>query len=228
MSAISRSLLSFRPKCPSFDLSLYLVANRPSFSDEQQFFTKILQCVSGGVSCVQLRDHTSDTGSIIKTAMQLKPLLYNAHVPLILNTRNLLEVSQAVYPEGLYLEEPVPIAEVRNLWGQALSLGIPAKRMSEILAAGHKVHYVSVKVFASKKTCPRNDDIWGIQGLRTVLANVPCPVIAIGGLTADSIEPLCQELRPQDGIAMASGLIGQPDPCATAQTILKKMRGSHE
>jgi thiamine-phosphate diphosphorylase len=233
MSSISRSLLSFKPSkfVPSlqsahpFDLSLYLVANRPSFSDEQQFFTKIMQSVAGKVSCVQLRDHKNDISTIVKTALRLKSLLQQARVPLILNTLNLLEVAQAVHPDGLYLEELLPITDARNRWGQALSIGIPAKRMSEILAAGHKVHYVSVKVFASQKTCPRNDDIWGIQGLRKVLTNVPCPIVAIGGLTADLVEPIWKELRPQDGIAMAGGLMGQHDPCATAQHILR-LRGA--
>ena len=40
-----------------FDLSLYLVANRPSFQDESLFFSKIMSAVKGGVSCVQFRDH---------------------------------------------------------------------------------------------------------------------------------------------------------------------------
>ncbi len=65
MSAISRpivpiSRLHFPKERLHCDLSLYLVANRPSFQDERLFFSKIQEAVRGGVSCVQLRDHRSD------------------------------------------------------------------------------------------------------------------------------------------------------------------------
>jgi|GEM_PF-5674166 len=65
MSAISGLTTPFTRLCfPRerlfYNLSLYLVANRPSFQDESLFFLKIQEAVRGGVSCVQLRDHKSD------------------------------------------------------------------------------------------------------------------------------------------------------------------------
>ena len=87
-----------------FDLSLYLVANRPSFQDESLFFSKIMKSVEGGVSCVQLRDRR-DLTSTLKTATHLKTMLQDKGVPLFINTSHLFEVAQAVSADGVYLEE---------------------------------------------------------------------------------------------------------------------------
>src|SRR6267154_2384378 len=78
-----------------FDLSLYLVANRPSFQDESQFFSKIMKSVKGGVSCVQLRDHKNDFATTLKTAARLKKMLQYEGIPLFINTLKLIEVAQA-------------------------------------------------------------------------------------------------------------------------------------
>lgn len=50
------------------NLSLYLVANKPSFPDERLLFLKIQEAVRGGVTCVQLWDHKSD----FSTSLYLK------------------------------------------------------------------------------------------------------------------------------------------------------------
>jgi thiamine monophosphate synthase len=100
-----------------FDLSLYLVANRPSFQDESLFFSKIKEAVEGGVSC------------------------------------------------------------------------------------------------------PRNDELWGMEGLRNIRAISPHRIVAIGGLNLECAESVYRVLHFDDGIAMAGGLMGEEDPCATAQKI---------
>ena len=144
------------PRCRlTFDLSLYLIANRPSFQDENRFFSKIMSAVKGGVSCVQLRDHKGDLSTTIRTALRLKNMLQG--VPLFINTLQPFDVIHAVDAEGVYLEDNFPHSEARKLLGRKAIIGASVKTMEEVMALGQakEVDYISVKVSPSKKTCPR-------------------------------------------------------------------------
>ncbi len=228
--SICRSVLSWsRLPIPkgrlAFDLSLYLVANRSSFQDENLFFTRITAAVKGGVSCVQLRDHKNDLSATIKTAIRLKNMLKG--VPLFINTLQPFNVVQAIDAEGIYLEENYAdnhrfsYLEARKLLGRKVIIGTSVKTMGDVLALGQtsEVDYVSVKISPSKKTCPRNDQLWGMEGLRNVRAIIPHRIVAIGGLNLSCVEPVYRELRSDDGIAMAGGLMDEEAPDVTAQKI---------
>lgn len=224
MSSICRSVLAcghlHTPKGRrSFDLSLYLVANRPSFQDENLFFSKINASVKGGVSCVQLRDHQSDFDATLRTAARLKEMIKG--IPLFINTLKPIEVALAIDAQGIYLEEKFPYSEARKLLGRTAIIGIPVKTINEALALGktNEVDYISVKIAPSKRTCPRNDEILGRDGLRSIRAISPHRIVAIGGLNLECVESVYRELRIDDGIAMAGGLMEEEYPCLTAQKI---------
>lgn len=233
MLPICRSMSSWsRLPIPSnrlpFDLSLYLVANRPSFQDETLFFSKIISAVRGGVSCVQFRDHKNNLSETIRLALCLKNMLKG--VPLFINTLQSFDVVYAVDAEGVYLEDNFPYLEARKLLGRKVVIGTSVKTMEDVLALGQKseIDYISVKVSPSKKTCPRNDQLWGIEGLRNVRAIIPHRIVAIGGLNLSCIEPVYRELRSDDGIAMAGGLMDEEFPETIAQkiqSIRQKIRG---
>lgn len=224
MSLICRSMLSLsRLPIPkeryTFDLSLYLVANRPSFQDENLFFSKIMSAVKGGASCVQLRDHKNDLSTTIKTARNLKNMLQG--VPLFINTLQPFDVIRAVCAEGIYLEDNFSYLKARKILGKKAIIGTPVKTIEEVLALGktNEVDYVSVKVSASKKTCPKNDQLWGIEGLRQVRSITPHRIVVIGGLNLSCVEPIYRELRLDDGVAMVGGLMDEDAPDITAQKI---------
>ena len=93
--------------------------------------------------------------------------------------------------------------------------------MDEVLAAGQsdEIDYLSVKISPSKRTCPRNDELWGMDGLRNIRAITPHRIVAIGGINLACVEPVYKALYPDDGIAMAGGLMGEDNPLDTAQKI---------
>ena len=203
----------------TFDLSIYLVANGPSFQDETLFFSKIMSAVKGGVSCVQFRDHKSDLSATIRTALRLKNILQG--VPLFINTLQPFEVIHPVDAEGVYPEDNFSYSEACKLLGKKAIIGASLKTMEEVMALGgtKEVEYISVKVSPSKKTCPRNNQLWGMEGLRNVRAIIAHRIVAIGGLNLSCVEPVYRELRSDDGIAMAGGLMDEEDPNVTAQKI---------
>ncbi len=220
MSAICRSAL-FPIRTRTFDLSLYLVANRPSFQDEGLFVAKIMEAVKGGVSCVQFRDHSNNFATTLKTARVLKKMLQDLGVPFIVNTLESIELALAIQADGVYLEETFPYPKARILLGNKAIIGMPVKTKEEVMAAIQisEIDYLSVKIFPSKRTCPKNDALWGMDGLQDILKISPHPIVAIGGINLESAESVYKQLRINDGIAMAGGIMGEEDPCATAQKI---------
>lgn len=224
MSAISRltfpvSRLHFPRERLRYNLSLYLVANKPSFQDEHLFFLKIQEAVRGGVSCVQLRDYKSDYPTSLRIANHLKEML--GKTPLFINTLESIKVAQSIGAEGVYLEEGIFHSQARNLLGEKAIIGVPVKNMSEVFAAGQTnvIDYLSVKVSLSKRTCPKNNILWGVEGLREIRALSPHRIVAIGGLNLDCVESIYRDLHSDDGIAMAGGLMAEDDPNLTAQKI---------
>lgn len=210
------------------DFSVYVVANRPSYPNENVFFSKIKELVRAGISCVQLRDHKNDFATTLRTASRLKDLLKDT--PLFINTLKPFEIALAVDAAGVYLEENYSYTEARRVLGPKAILGIGVKTMAEVIAAEQipGIDYLSVKVSASKRTCPKNDYLWGLEGLRSVRTISSHRIVAIGGLNVECLEPIYKILHFNDGIAMAGGLMEAENPFLAVQkirAIRQKVRG---
>lgn len=198
------------------DLSLYLVANLPTFKkSEHQFFANIIKAIEGA-TCVQLRDHESDFRDTVKRAAHLKKILKGT--PLFINTRDSCKVMEAVGAEGVFLEEPNSVSEVRKQLGKNAIIGIRVNNEKDVLDAEGKVDYLSVKIGPSR-TCQKNDNLWDMDRLKQIRAITSLPIIVVGGLKAEGVESIYRELRPNDGIAMAGGLMDEEDPGLTARKI---------
>jgi len=208
----------------SLNLSLYLVANRPSFQNEKIFFEKVAAAVRGGVSCVQLRDYTNNLSTHIETSRRLREMLQRT--PLFINTTHPFEVCRAVDAAGVYLEGNSSPSEARQQLGENPIIGLQAQSVDQITALQNslEIDYISVKIAPSKKTCPRNDLIWGLEGFKKIQSLSFHPLIAIGGLKVSSIESIFRELRLNDGVAMAGGLMDEEHPDKAAQEILSLRR----
>lgn len=160
-------------------------------------------------------------------AQRLKDLLKG--VPLFINTLHSVEVAMAVKAEGVFIEHSFPYQEARQILGKKAIIGISVKNREEVLTLGQakEVDYLSVKIAPSKKTCPRNDHLWGMEGLQEVRAMTPHRIVVIGGLNYSCIEPVLRELYVNDGVAMAGGIMDEEAPDVTVQhmqALWKKIR----
>ncbi len=225
MSVISRlvtpaSCLSFPKERLCCDLSLYLVANKPAFQDENLFFSKIQEAVRGGVSCVQLRDLISDYPTNLEVASRLKEMLKG--VPLFINTLQSIKLAQSIDAEGVYLEEGIShYFEARRILGEKAIIGVPIKSINDVLSVRqtNAIDYLSVKISPSKKTSPNPDVLWGIGGLQKIRLVSSHRIVAIGGLHLDGVESIYRNIHSNDGVAMAGGLMDKDDPYLVAQQI---------
>lgn len=82
--------------------SLYLVTDStPAILGGKDICDVVDRAIRGGVSIVQYRDKTSDTGVLISTARRLHEVTQKHAVPLLINDR--VDVALAVGCEGVHL-----------------------------------------------------------------------------------------------------------------------------
>lgn len=93
MTAVSKKKL---------DYALYLVTDStPAILGTRDLCDVVDRALCGGVSIVQYRDKTSDTGVLVSTAKKLHKVTQKHGVPLLINDR--VDVALAVGCEGVHL-----------------------------------------------------------------------------------------------------------------------------
>lgn len=84
------------------DYSLYLVTDStPAILGDNDICDVVERAVRGGVTIVQYREKTSDTGVLISTAKRIHEVTQRYNVPLLINDR--VDVALAVGCEGVHL-----------------------------------------------------------------------------------------------------------------------------
>jgi thiamine-phosphate diphosphorylase/hydroxyethylthiazole kinase len=84
------------------DYSLYLVTDStPAILGNRDIVTVVEAALQGGVTIVQYRDKTSDTGVLISTAKKLHTVTQKHNVPLLINDR--VDIALAVGCEGVHI-----------------------------------------------------------------------------------------------------------------------------
>lgn len=84
------------------DYSVYLVTDStPAILGDKDICAVVEEALRGGVTCVQYRDKTSDTGALVQTARRLHAITRRHGVPLLINDR--VDVALAVGCEGVHV-----------------------------------------------------------------------------------------------------------------------------
>jgi len=203
-------------KRASFDLSLYLVADRGSAASDKDFFHKVNNAIIGGVSCIQYRDLKNDNDTVVSTARRLQEMLKGTGIRLFVNG----SIESAAYADGVFLEQKsLSYQDIRRRLGDSLIIGVPVRNREDAVSCNDlDVDYVSVKVFPSQNTNPTDRATWGIEGLRAMRSLVRHPIVAIGGIDLTNVESVARELESQDGVAMV-GELWRGDTISTAKKI---------
>jgi thiamine-phosphate pyrophosphorylase len=126
-----------------FDLSLYLVTDRP-LSGGRDMAWIVREAAAGGVTMVQLREKECSTAEFIALARQLKTALLPLGIPLIINDR--VDVALAVDADGVHIgQSDMPYETARALLGKEKIIGLSVETMEEVIAANAlDVDYIGI------------------------------------------------------------------------------------
>lgn len=209
-----------KPK--SFDLSLYLVTDRPALGG-RNLVDVVDAAVAGGVTMVQLREKTASTREFVELARALVAKLRPHGVPLLINDR--LDVALAADADGVHVgQDDMHPVDVRAILGPEKIVGLSVTGEAETTAArGLPVDYLGAGPVFATATKKDAGAPQGLAGLATMLSLATVPVVAIGGITRERAPSVIA--AGAQGVAVVSAICSAPDP-QSAAAILRSITAS--
>ncbi len=203
-----------------FDLSLYLVTDRPlSLGRNMEWIVE--EAVKGGVTMVQLREKDCSTREFIELAVRLKQKLASYQVPLIINDR--VDVALAADADGLHIgQSDMPYRTARRLLGPNKIIGLSVENMEQVHQANElDVDYIGISPVFSTATKTDTASPFGLQGIRQVMQVSKHPAVAIGGINRENATAIMQ--AGANGIAVVSAICSANSPYEAASALKKKV-----
>lgn len=203
-------------------LRLYAVTDRSWLKPGETLAEVVETLLKAGVTCVQLREKGAEDALILQEAQELKALCHRYGVPFLVNDRP--DLAQAVGADGVHVgQEDTGLTEARNLLGPNALLGGSAHTVEEALAAqAAGADYLGCGAVFGSGT-KHNVSQMPLETLTAICQAVDIPVVAIGGVSLDSLPLLAG--TGIAGVAVISGLFAAEDKTEAAQAFLKQLEG---
>ena len=199
-------------------LTLYAVTNRVH-AVRESLYDQVKAALSGGVTCVQLREKYMDDDRLLEEAVKLRDLCHSFGVPLIVNDN--VNVALEAGADGVHVgQEDADAGEIRKLAGRDFIIGVTAKTVEQAgRACDAGADYMGVgAVFPSptKKGAIRITK----EELRAICGSVDIPAVAIGGVNLENMAEL--KGCGMAGFAVVSAVFAADDVKAAAAALRGK------
>ena len=206
---------------PTFDLSLYLVTDRPLAQGRDMGWI-VREAVAGGVTMVQLREKDCSTAEFIALARELKSTLQPLGIPLIINDR--VDVALAVDADGVHIgQSDMPYETARALLGRDKIIGLSVETMDEVLAANAlDVDYIGISPVYATPTKTDTFAPFGLEGIEEVMRLTRHRCVAIGGMNRGTIGNVIA--RGVEGVAVVSAIMRAEFPRQASAELAKIIR----
>jgi thiamine-phosphate pyrophosphorylase len=200
----------------NIDYSLYLVTDR-GLARGRSTLEIVKAAVSGGVTCIQLREKDCSTLEFIEQAVAIKNFLETRQIPLIINDR--LDVALAVGADGIHLgQTDMPLGIAKKIAGPSMLIGISAESVQDAIEAENSgADYLGVSPIYATPTKTDTAPPLELQGLREIRSRVKIPLVGIGGLNKSNAAEVIQ--NGGDGVAVVSAIVAADDPELAARTL---------
>ena len=206
-----------------FDLSLYLVTDRP-LSGGRDMAWIVREAAAGGVTMVQLREKECSTAEFITLARELKAALTPLGIPLIINDR--ADVALAVDADGLHIgQSDMPYEIARALLGKDKIIGLSVETMDEVIAANTlDVDYIGISPVYATPTKTDTLTPFGLEGIDEVMRLTRHRCVAIGGMNRDTIGDVIA--RGVEGVAVVSAIVAAESPREASAELAEIIRNN--
>ena len=188
-------------------------------TDDERAIELAMLARQEGAAVVQLRDKVRSDEEHLLLAHSLRTMLDD--VTFIINDRP--DIALSANADGVHLgQNDMPIAEAREILGPGAIIGISTSNLDEALKAewagasyigfGHLFPTRSKE----KSTAPKL-----LKELRTVVAAVSIPVIAIGGITESNVNDIL--IPGLGGIAVIGAVNDSENPRLVIRNFVKRL-----
>ena len=137
--------------------------------------------------CLQLRAKSLGAAAMRDAGLWLKNRCRAAGVPFCVNDR--LDVALVVGADVAHLgQDDLPLEDARRFAGGRVLIGFSTHNRAQAAAAvAGGADYIGFGPIFDTRSKLRPDPTVGVEGLRAVAAASPIPVVAIGGITLDTV-----------------------------------------
>ena len=219
----------------------YITQDLPDFSHSQlaEFACK------GGADWVQLRvKHPLSSparpaggsppqgerkihASWLKIAEETKLVCKKYGVKLIINDN--VQIAKEIGADGVHLgKDDMNPKEARKILGNNFIIGGSSNTIEDVKRLiENGVDYIGVGPYRFTSTKEKLNPVLGLKGIANIitqLPNYPIPIIAIGGITLEDIEPLMQ--TGIHGVAVSSAINLAEDKSGMVKSFLNALRTS--
>ncbi|MBA7621858.1 Thiamine-phosphate synthase [subsurface metagenome] len=202
------------------DLSLYVIAET-KFIPEEDFEENIEKVVSNGATVIQLREKNLPPPSFLKIALRMRGLI---RPPILFIVNDRVDIAMASRADGVHLgQEDFPLPAARRVMGEEMIIGVSTHSLEEALRAEREgADYVAIGPLFPTSTKLDSHPPVGTGIIGEIKKELSIPVVAIGGITAESIEEVLK--MGADGIAVVSAIFGQEDVDIATRRLSQKIR----
>jgi thiamine-phosphate pyrophosphorylase len=199
------------------DLRLYLVTDPCT----ESLHDVVVEAVSGGATCVQVRDKHATTQALATQARALRAAL-PAHVAVIVND----DVEAARSVDGVHVGvDDVTPSRARATLGPDAVVGWSINDLDQLddtteMAA---CDYVAVSPVWATGTKPDATEPLGLPGVRAAADRLAgrLPLVAIGGI--DHVRAAAVVRAGAGGVAVVSAICAAPDPRGAAERLRRSV-----
>jgi thiamine-phosphate pyrophosphorylase len=174
--------------------------------------------VRGGVDLLQLRAKNHSPAEIEKLTAELRPVLSERDVPLIINDHP--EIARNVRADGVHLgQDDLPIAEARKIVGPECAVGKSTHSIDQAIRAFYEgADYIGFGPIFATPTKPDYPPI-GLDDIAKVHESVRIPIFCIGGIKLDNLAKVIEAGARR--VVIVSGLLQASDPAEYARSAKK-------
>ena len=186
---------------------LYAVTDR-SWLNGRTVAEQVEDALKGGATFIQLREKNLDYDSFLAEAFEVKELCRKYDVPFVINDN--VDIAIACDADGVHVgQSDMEAGKVREKLGPDKIIGVSCKTVEQaLLAKKHGADYLGVGAMYPTGT-KKDATAVTTEALSAICQAVDIPVVAIGGINKDRLEPL--KGTGVDGVAVVSAIFAAED-----------------
>ncbi|KAF8585995.1 TMP-TENI-domain-containing protein [Ramaria rubella] len=211
-----------------FDYSLYLVTSRELLPLGKDYFESLEESIRGGVTIVQIREKTAETGEFLSIAARTKEICHKHRIPVIINDR--VDIALAIQADGVHLgQSDMPIPVARKLLPPGTIIGTSVNTPHEAKKAKEDgADYVGIGALWDTQSKQLTSPVLGVRGVGRILealAGSYIKAVAIGGIkNTNALRALHGAVAPSnnrclDGLAVISEIVASKEPLEAAKKL---------
>lgn len=203
----------------------YITQDLPDFSHPQlaEFACK------GGADWVQLRVKNKSYNAWLKIAQETKLVCLKYGARLIINDNVL--IAKEIGADGVHLgKEDMNPKEARKILGNTFIIGGSTNTMDDVKRmVDDGCDYIGIGPYRFTSTKEKLNPVLGLEGIKEIINSLPkgegwggaLPVIAIGGIKLEDVEPLMQ--TGIYGVAVSSAINLEKDKEGMARKFMQRL-----